>query len=80
MIIDMILDRKDGCGYSPERARDYIMAEEECFGWEPNISRAIEAGDEIGAKAGLCDYIVSNGYNPGICGYIWSEKWSGGVK
>ena len=72
MIIDRILDRKDGCKYS---ARDFYW---DCLHYGrvgDGISRAMDYGEELDVKAAICKYIIDNEYNPDICGYVWSVEW-----
>ena len=73
MIIDKILDRRDGCNYSREDAR-YIYEESFEFGfWE--LSRALDGGTDDDVKRELCRYIDMNDYNPEIKNYINSVSW-----
>lgn len=74
MIIDVILDRKAGCDYSPVylirytdtrvygRAFQYIL---DAF-WDE---------DETAIRAALCRYIDAEGYNPDVKDYINSVNW-----
>ena len=72
MIIDLILDRQDGFGYSPKEFYDEVSEYGE-DGWE--IARALDSGTEQDIKKALCDYVVDNDYNADICDYINSVKW-----
>ena len=72
MIIDLILDRQDGFGYSPKEFYDEVSEYDE-DGWE--IARALDSGTERDIKKALCDYVVNNDYNADICDYINSVKW-----
>ena len=40
-----------------------------------DIARAMDGGTEEDVKRALCEYIDSNGYNPGIKKYINSRDW-----
>lgn len=74
MIIDLILDRKDGYPYN---VRDFyydVSAYEAEDGHFP-ISRALDSGTEEDVKRELCNYILENGYNKKICKYINSVNW-----
>lgn len=76
MIIDLILDRKDGCPYSPKDFYKEVQEYGEIFGnvaW--NITRAMDEGTEQDIKKELCRYITEQGYNPNICDYINSVNW-----
>lgn len=73
MIIDLILDRKDGQEYNPREfyfeVLDYggIFAE--------RITRAMDCGTEKDIKNQLCRYIIQCLYNEDICDYINSVNW-----
>lgn len=72
MIIDLILDRKDGDGYDVEDFyRDCVEYGEVGF----EITRALDSGTEEDVKQALCDYIIENDYNKNICKYINSVNW-----
>ena len=72
MIIDLILDRKDGDDYSP---RDFYFNVME-YG-EPGygITRAMDRGTNRDVQKALADYILDNEYNPALCGYVFSVDW-----
>lgn len=72
MIIDLILDRKDGTPYEPKRFYNSCMNYGGKFADE--ITRAMDAGTEEDVKAALCAYIDGE-YNPEIKNYIHSVKW-----
>ena len=72
MIIDKILDRKDGELY---KASDFYL---DCLNYGrtgDKITRALDGGTENDVKKALCDYIIENDYNPKICDYINSVEW-----
>lgn len=73
MIIDKILDRKDGVGYSARDLYDY------CTGLNilnsEDIARALDSGENYDIQRELCKYIHLGGYNPEICNYINSVDW-----
>ena len=72
MIIDLILDRREGTPYDPKTfynsCMDYGSIADE-------ITRAMDAGTEENIKAALCAYIDEQEYNPEIKNYIHSVKW-----
>lgn len=76
MIIDLILDRKDGVPYDANefynRIREY---ESEWDGMHDEISYAMDYGDDDDVRMALCDYIRRNQYNPEIEDYIDSVEW-----
>lgn len=75
MIIDLILDRKDGLAYNPISFYNSCKRYEKSFGFHFSISRAMEGGVEQKVKHLLCEYIFSQGYNPEICDYVNSVNW-----
>ena len=70
MVIDYILNRKDGYGYDVKEFYDACMAYEEF-----DIARALDGGTEKDVKKALCDYVIYNDYPKSICKYINSENW-----
>ena len=76
MIIDLILDRKDGQKYN---AREFYCDVAEYGDIWPNlahpITRALDGGTEEDVKRALCDYVIKCGYLPEICAYINSVSW-----
>ena len=78
MIIDCILDRKDGSNYNPHEFYNKMIEYDEVFGgiaWD--IIRAMDYGEEADVKKALCEYIDKQGYNPAIKDYINSVSWLG---
>ena len=73
MIIDLILDRKGGHSYVAKEFYDDVTAYEE--GTDYEISRALDSESEKNVRKALCDYIISNEYNPKICNYINKVAW-----
>lgn len=72
MVVDLILDRKDGLEYDPEQFyRDAMQYGEVA----DEITRALDSGTEADVKKALCKYIKDNKYNPSICDYINSVSW-----
>lgn len=71
MIIDLILDRKDGDEYKAKSFYNDVV--DYCSGDE--ISRAMDGGTEKDVKKALCRYIIDNEYNVDICNYIMSVDW-----
>lgn len=72
MIIDRILDRKDGFGYN---AREFYF---DCLAYGKvgdDITMAMDYGTESDVKRALCNYIDNNGYNPTIKNFINAVKW-----
>lgn len=76
MIIDLILDRKDGYDYYPPEFYNELQAYGNIFheiAWD--IARAMDDGTEEDVKRELCRYVLEQGYNPKICEYINSVNW-----
>lgn len=76
MIIDLILDRKDGAKYDKVlfvfEVNDYGETWPELAG---PILEAFRTKMEQIVKHALCGYVLNAGYNPEICDYINSVKW-----
>ena len=76
MIIDEILDRKDGFTYTTQNFYDYIKEEEPMFFEDTPITKALESGDEERVKKELCWYVISqNYYSVDIIKFIMSVTW-----
>ena len=75
MIIDLILDRKDGQEYNSREFYYNIMEYESIFHFNRGISSAMDYGTENDVKKALCDYVISHRYNAEICAYINSVNW-----
>jgi hypothetical protein len=76
MIIDLILNRKDGKDYNPKEFYNDIMKYYEIFPEivEP-IANALDNGTENQIKQALRDYIKNWNYSELISDYITSQKW-----
>ena len=76
MIIDLILDRKDGIEYNAREFYLQVQSYGEVFGnIAYDITRAMDEGDEEDVKRELRHYVIEQGYNPAICDYIDSVNW-----
>jgi hypothetical protein len=76
MLIDLILERKDGFKYNPETFyRDAMQYSGTFDGIADAITRAMDEGTEEDVKKALCKYVLDNDYNPEICDYINSVTW-----
>lgn len=76
MIVDLILDRKDGINYKPENFYRECMTYNGIFdGIADGITKAMDYGTEEDVRKELCKYITNNEYNPEICDYINSVNW-----
>lgn len=76
MIIDLILDRKDGKEYAPGDFYTGVMGYLDVF---PEIvipiAEAMENGEESDVQRELCAYVENGEYSRDICDYIKSVKW-----
>lgn len=73
MIIDLILDRKDGLDYN---ARDFYNDVTQYGEVGFDVARALDSGTEKDVKKALCKYVKDNGYySKEICNYINSVAW-----
>lgn len=70
MIIDEILDRRDGCKYNPE----YLVDIAEIDGFD-NIVKAFKSKNENAAKSALKEYVNENGYDNKLNEYVDSQQW-----
>lgn len=74
MIIDLILDRKDGVAYDKNKfyrmVRDYDVQP-----FSNNITYMMDFFGENLVKRALCEYVIGCKYNPSICDYINSVEW-----
>lgn len=75
MIIDLILNRKDGETYNAKNAYNYVTEQESLFNDEFPISRAFDSGNNKDIQNALSKYILDSGYNPEIIKYIKSVEW-----
>ena len=75
MIIDCILDRKDGFGYSAKGFYDYLLESVVDRNHADMISRAMDYGKNKDVQEALCKYILENGYDDGICNYVRRTNW-----
>lgn len=76
MIIDLILDRRDGEPYDSKHFYDDVMSYRETWPELANpITSAMDGGTNEDVQVQLCNYIKSQGYNPEICDYVNSVEW-----
>lgn len=74
MIVDMILDRKNGTPYSAKDFYNY------CYYIGGEIRRAMDRRKNADVQEALCKYILEQDYNPDICDYIRSVDWLDGLE
>lgn len=75
MIVDLILDRKDGAEYDAKSFYDDVMEYEAIFELNRSISRALDSGTNKDVQRALCEYIEDNGYNHEIKDFINKVTW-----
>lgn len=77
MIIDLILDRRDGmkCGKDEYSPHDFYMR---CMAYgeiAEDITHALDGGSEHDAKRELIKYVTENNYSLDIIDFILSVWW-----
>lgn len=76
MIIDLIIDRKEGQKYDPVLFAFAVNDYGDAF---PELSRPILAAmsshKEEAVKNALCAYIREGGYDPALCAYVNAVPW-----
>ena len=75
MIIDAILDVRDGHGYDAREFYEYVSESEAFFNSDWTISRAMDGGTNEDVQRELCAYINANGYNQEIKSFINKFNW-----
>ena len=76
MLIDVILDREGGCGYTPEELK--YEAFESAFANDvyKDVQKAVKSGNEAKVKEELIKYTKNNDYySPKLEEYIKSVIW-----
>lgn len=72
MIVDTILDRKDGQPYNAHAFYSDVVARGEIGG---HVADMMDGGTNEDVQGALCKYIIDNDYNRDICDYIKSVNW-----
>ena len=75
MIIDLILDRKDGEPYDPRRFYHDVRDYEDVFQFKNYITMAMDYGTEKEVKTALKRYLYAQEYPLQIGEYIDSVNW-----
>ena len=76
MIIDLILDRKDGKPYDPAAFyRDVAGYGDTWPDIADPITAAMDYGTDADVKRALCEYVRAGEYSAKICDYIESVAW-----
>lgn len=72
MIIDLILDRRDGEPYNPKRFYNDVMK----YGVIGHgIADAMDNGNEFDVKQAIIKYMIDCEYNKDIAEYVASVNW-----
>ena len=72
MIIDLILNRKDGQAYNPKKFYNDVLN----YGEQgQEIAKALDSGEAEDIKRELNAYIMKNDYNPAICEWVNLVNW-----
>lgn len=75
MVIDTILDRKDGCRYDRSE-QEYIEEIARTDGFR-NLAKAFKTENEEMAKTELKKYVKRQGYSSDLNEFIDSQQWTG---
>lgn len=76
MLIDVILDRKDGCNYTPEELKYEAFESSFANDVYKDVQKAVKSGDEAKVKKELVKYTKNNDYySPKLEEYINSVTW-----
>lgn len=70
MIIDLILDRKDGQPYNAREFYNRVSQYDDVI-----IATALDSGENEDVRRALCGYVIENGYEVSICDFINSVDW-----
>ena len=75
MVIDLILDRRDGDIFDPVEFANEVHDYCDVFPELQPIDDAIGSEVEQRVKHALCGYVLDGGYPPEICDFINSVPW-----
>lgn len=75
MVIDTILDRKDGCRYDRSE-QEYIEEIARTYGFI-NLAKAFKTENEEMAKTELKKYVKKQGYSSDLNEFIDNQQWTG---
>jgi len=74
MVIDLILDRKDGKPYNAKQFYNQVSTFN-YFDCVIPVSEALDTGTEHDIRKALSTYIIQGDYSPDIVQYIYSVQW-----
>ena len=75
MLIDLILDRKDGQPYNARQFYNEVSDYIDVFPSYMDVTRAMDSGTEADVQRALCEYVAREEYNPALTAYIRSVQW-----
>lgn len=76
MIIDLILDRRDGKSYEPREFYNDVMEYRTTTPYEADaITRAMDNDNEEEMKKAIAYYILDNGYPTDILQWVLEQEW-----
>lgn len=79
MIIDEILDRKEGKRFVPDEFKRYVLEESAIFGFKYFAEAYIKSNDidkEYAVKCAIIKYIVENHYNINLIHFVLKVNWA----
>lgn len=79
MIIDEILDRKDGRRFVADEFKRYVLKESVYFGFKyfsEAYSMPNDVSREYFVKRAIIKYIVENGYDINLIHFVLSVNWT----
>lgn len=79
MIIDFILDLKDGYEEINFDNMKYIYDEAMLFGFD-YLSKALDEGSNKDIQNALCRYVIENDYNTKLCEFIKKQNFLEGIE
>lgn len=81
MVIDLILDRKDGIQYDARKFYWDCMEYNNVFhmGTIAAITAAMDYGTNEDVQRAINTYILRNEYNPDICNWVNTQDWLQGA-
>lgn len=75
MLIDLILDRKDGVPYNAKDFYTELCEYLSVFPFYGPIASAMDCGRNEDVVNEMCSYIDEQGYSPHIKDYVRSVEW-----
>lgn len=79
MIIDEILDRRNGRRFVPDEFKRYVLEESATFGFKyfaDAYNKYSDINREYEVKCAIITYIIQNRYNIGLIHFVLSVIWT----